>query len=233
MAGKLDYMTNEFLTEIVDRLGKEYGFDSAIGEFYKFKDLKVSWMRSYKWISFKVSDYIKYAPEDVVEDFIRTVFIKLTQPDVNIMYGELFLNWCDSKEFLRDVKEIYLCRIKRVAETPVGAVHNLNDSIDRLVARGLISKMNVPTMLWKKKLSSSDPDLSRKSKIFKVIVMNNRLDKKDISTETLDAAVFRSIVELDATSFTEAGIDTKYCERRFSEFENFDKHNNIIDTIIW
>lgn len=50
-------------------------------EFSSFRDLKIKWVRIYKWIEFQVSDYLMRAPEGVIEGLARTIFSKILGTD--------------------------------------------------------------------------------------------------------------------------------------------------------
>ncbi len=64
------------LNEIFERIGEEYGYRAG-AEFAAFKDLKVRWVRTSDWADFKVSDYLRDAPEGVIEDLARTIITKI------------------------------------------------------------------------------------------------------------------------------------------------------------
>ena len=50
------------LNEIFERIGEENGM-RATAEFAAFTDLKVKWVRTSDWAEFRVSDYLRDAPE--------------------------------------------------------------------------------------------------------------------------------------------------------------------------
>ncbi len=59
-------MNNQMLTAIFSVAGTRNGYDEVQAEFSPFRDFKVKWTRSYKWIAFEVSDYLSDAPENVI-----------------------------------------------------------------------------------------------------------------------------------------------------------------------
>ena len=54
------------LNEVFERIGEESGM-RATAEFAAFTDLKVRWVRTSDWAEFRVSDYLRDAPEWVIE----------------------------------------------------------------------------------------------------------------------------------------------------------------------
>lgn len=73
--------SNEALDLAFKNAGEEYGFDSVVAQFEKFQDVKVRWQRSYRWAEFKVTDYIKDAPESVFDDLADSIFSKIAGKD--------------------------------------------------------------------------------------------------------------------------------------------------------
>ena len=64
------------LNEIFERIGEENGM-RASAEFAAFTDLKVKWVRTSDWAEFRVSDYLRDAPEGVIEDLARTIMARI------------------------------------------------------------------------------------------------------------------------------------------------------------
>lgn len=52
------------MTEVFQRVGKNYGYENVSTDFVSFKQFKVQWQRSYNWIAFRISDYMVDAPEN-------------------------------------------------------------------------------------------------------------------------------------------------------------------------
>lgn len=70
-------MDNERLKEILEPIAENYGFGKSNAVFKPFADFKVKWTRSYKWIEMTVSDYLKNAPEDVIENIFEVVLSRI------------------------------------------------------------------------------------------------------------------------------------------------------------
>ena len=70
-------MNDRTLRAIFRVAGVRNGYDEVDAEFSPFRDFKIKWMRSYRWISFEVSDYLKEAPEEVIQSLTETVFAKV------------------------------------------------------------------------------------------------------------------------------------------------------------
>ena len=67
------------LTNSFSKVGKEYGYDCVTAEFSEFKEFKVKWTRSCGWAEFKISDYLKDAPVNVIEGLAETIFLRISR----------------------------------------------------------------------------------------------------------------------------------------------------------
>lgn len=65
------------LNRALQNAGRRNGFEDIQAEFAAFRDFKLKWTRSYRWISFEVSDYLRNAPEDVMDSLAETMFAKM------------------------------------------------------------------------------------------------------------------------------------------------------------
>lgn len=46
-------------------------------QYRDFRDLKVNWTRTYKWIEFDVSDYLSETPAEVLGPFMKTIMAQI------------------------------------------------------------------------------------------------------------------------------------------------------------
>lgn len=112
-------ISKEQLTNIAAKVGARNGYDSAEAEFSAFRDFKMKWTRSYKWISFEVADYLKHAPEDVLEELFGTIFRKIEGTEAT--YTTRVREYLTSEDFVRDNQPVYVRRF-RGAEPAEGRV---------------------------------------------------------------------------------------------------------------
>ena len=121
-------ISKEQLTNIAAKVGARHGYDSAEAEFSAFRDFKMKWTRSYKWISFEVADYLKHAPEDVLEELFGTIFKKIEGTEAT--YTTRVREYLTSEDFVRDSQPVYIRRF-RGAEPAEGRVHEVyRDLVD-------------------------------------------------------------------------------------------------------
>lgn len=57
--------------------GHRNGYEDTRAEFAEFRDFKIRWTRSYKWIALEVADYLRNAPKDILESIAESVFASI------------------------------------------------------------------------------------------------------------------------------------------------------------
>ena len=117
--------------------GARNGFTDVTAEFAAFKDFKLKWTRSFRWISFEMSDYQRNAPEHVIRSLAETVFAKIGGQD-RVGNSEEVCEYLNSERFLSDNQDLFLERFRGIPQTPCGENVDLAKVYMRLVDRGLI-----------------------------------------------------------------------------------------------
>ena len=186
---------SEMLNRALQNAGRRNGFEDVQAEFAAFRDFKLKWTRSYKWISFEVSDYLRNAPEHVMESLAETIFAKIRGED-GIPYSDEVCDYLNSKEFLEENQRMYLKRYMGISDSPCGESVDLLDCYRRLAEKGLVEHDPRLVIRW-----SCSEDRSRKvgrsSVLMRTIVMNPALDSENISEEALDYALYSQICHVN------------------------------------
>ena len=179
------------LNRAMRNAGIRNGYEDITAEFSAFRDFKLKWTRSYKWISFEVSDYLRNAPEHVMESLAETVFAKIRGED-ETSYSEEVCDYLNSQEFLDENQKQYLRRFRGISDSPKGESVDLLDCYRRLAEKGLVEHDPRLVIRW-----SGSEDRSRKvgraSVLMRTIVMNPALDSEDVSEDALDFALYSQI----------------------------------------
>lgn len=170
---------NGRVNEIFAKAGEKHGYESVEAEFCDFKDFKIKWSRSYKWARFFVSDYLKDAPAEVVEDIAEVIMGKIAGENAD--YGPETYAWLTSPEFVALNQPVFIKRCKRgIIEGDTGA---LEASRERLIKKGLIQADADVKIFWGKE--------SRSSVLMKTAMINVNL--AHVEAELLDLAVFMEL----------------------------------------
>ena len=178
---------NAQLTAIAALVGRASGYDEVQAEFSPFRDFKLKWTRSYKWIAFEVSDYLQDAPEEVVASLFRTVFKRLT--DEKTSYEETLSDYITNEDFVRRNQPVFIRRYRGLSVN-ADDVAWVEESIDRLREKGL----TVPEDLAVGVTEARMRQVGRSSTLMKVVIMSEVC--RDLSEDARDYAVWSQVAHV-------------------------------------
>ena len=191
----MENCSSEMLNRALQNAGRRNGFEDIQAEFAAFRDFKLKWTRSYKWISFEVSDYLRNAPEHVMESLAETIFAKIRGED-GVPYSEEVCDYLNSDGFLKENQGMYLKRFRGISGTARGESVDLLDCYRRLTEKGLVEHDPRLVIRWSCSGDRSGK-VGRSSVLMRTIVMNPALDSEDVSEEALDYALYSQICHVN------------------------------------
>lgn len=191
----MENCNSETLNRAMRKAGIRNGFEDISAEFSDFRDFKLRWTRSYKWISFEVSDYLRNAPEHVMQSLAETVFARIRGDD-RTAYSEEVCDYLNSGEFLEENQGLFLKRFRGISVSTQGENVDLQDSYRRLMESGLVEHDPKLVIRWSGRQDRSRK-VGRSSILMKTIVMNPVLDSDNISEETLDFALYTQVCHVN------------------------------------
>lgn len=182
-------MNNSTLTAIFAAVGRRNGYEETTAEFAAFRDFKIKWTRSPKWISFEVSDYLADAPEKVLASLAETIFGRIR--DDASPYPDDVRRWITSDDFVHTKQPIFIRRFRGLSRTTEGSEVDLAESYERLVDRGLVERDPDLFIAWAPPNTSSRA--GKASVLMKVVVMSSRLDDRCVPKDLLDYCLYAQI----------------------------------------
>lgn len=185
--------SNEMLTRAMATAGARNGFEDVKAEFAAFKDFKLKWTRSYKWINFEVSDYLRNAPENVIGSLAETIYAKIGGAE-RTEYSQDVCDYLNSEEFLRENQNLFIRRFRGLSPTARGKNVDLEESYRRLKENGLVKNDPRIVIRWTEDGRSR---IGMSSVLMKTIAMNNRLDDNGLSENTIDYALYSQICHVN------------------------------------
>ena len=205
-------MNNQMLAAIFSVVGVRNGYDEVLAEFSPFRDFKIKWTRSYKWIAFEVSDYLCDAPEDVIESLAVSIFSRIRGDggDDPMTYGDEVCEWITSDEFVRTKQPVFVRRFRGISLSTVGDHRDLAESYRRLVDRGLVQIDRDLYLGWAPEGSSRA--VGRASVLMKVVVMSQILDSDSVPDDVFDYCLYTQVAHV-GMGFNRKG------ERRGAEYD--------------
>lgn len=179
-------VTTEELNIAFQKAANDFGIETK-AEFAAFRDLKIRWARTYKWAEFTVSDFLKEAPLEVIEDIATTIFSKIKGNEHE--YSDETVEWLTSDEFAEVNQPAYISRDLRIGSEK-GEHKSIEESLNRLKDRKLIPEdLGRIRFFWSKKTSNEQSSWS--SMLMKVVTVNCALDSDNVPDEILDYAILR------------------------------------------
>ena len=197
-------MNNNELTRIAKTVGARFGYDEVEAGFSPYRDFKIRWTRSYKWIEFEVSDYLSDAPEDVIEALMDTVFCKI-RGDACAPYPESVVEYITTPGFVERHQPTFLRRFRTLDTIAIGWVR---ESVARLRDMGL----EVPTDIafGVDRAVRDRVQAGKASVLMRVVAMNHRVES--LPEAARDYAVWAQVAYI-AMGFNPTG------ERRQEQYE--------------
>ncbi len=184
-------MNNKTLSAIFTAVGRRCGYDEAVAEFSPFNDFKVRWVRSYRWISFEISDYMEDAPEDIMESMATTIYLKM-KGESGLPYSDEVCEWLTSDHFVRTKQPVFVRRYRGLGGL-VGRKRDLSESYDRLVDMGLVEKDPDIYIGWE---SSRSQRVGRASVLMKVVAISQTLDDPKVPEKVLDYCLYSQLAHV-------------------------------------
>ncbi|MCL2143435.1 MAG: hypothetical protein FWH44_04175 [Methanomassiliicoccaceae archaeon] len=183
----------EMLNEAFRKAGREYGYESVAAGFSEFREFKIKWRRSCGWAEFEVSDYLKDAPQNVMDGLAETIFSKLSR-QTRKDYPKDMMEWVTSDRFVKKKQPVYLTRSRSLTGTGKGEHLDLRESYDRLVDMGLTERDNELVITWTKQPSTKR--VGHCSVLMKVIIISSVLDTPEIPAFVSDYVLYHELLHM-------------------------------------
>lgn len=197
--------------EIFAAVGREYGYEDVEVDFVPYRDMKVKWQRTATEMYLSVSDYLKDAPTLVLEDFARTLIERINGEKSD--WSDRFRVYVCDGGFVEKNRPVFLKRFKGVKPAGEHRCRSLEDSIDRLIAEGLISDVDEIDFRY----ASGMHRVSHVSVVMRTVIISDRLDSEDVPEYVLDAQVYKGICQVMA-GFGSGKEARQECERRINRY---------------
>ena len=114
------------INKIVENVGKEYYVKVKV-KLARYDDLKITWSRGEFWVEFKISDYIKYIPEESIRQFFANFVTHLYGRKKTMTFdGGMFSKELAANGHLDTLRKVFLRRkrVKFVEDTTLTEMSN-------------------------------------------------------------------------------------------------------------
>ena len=202
--------------EIFATVGREYGYEDVEVDFVPYRDMKVKWQRTATEMYLSASDYLMGAPTLVLEDFARTLIERINGEKSD--WSDRFRVYVCDGGFVEKNRPVFLKRFKGVKPAGEHRCRSLEDSIDRLIAEGLISDVDDIDFRY----ASGMHRVSHVSVVMRTVIISDRLDSEDVPEYVLDAQVYKGICQVMA-GFDSGEEAHQECKRRINRYSRMEE----------
>ena len=187
------------ITEVFNSVASELGVGRACVAFGHFSDLKHTWRRQGRDASFKVSDYLENAPEDVIESlawYLVSKAFNVRCPDERC---EKYLEYLRSKRLWEDKRSLYLSRARGLCTEPRGQRRDLRTVFEYVNSTYFGSQIGDPTLAWV--AESPAKRLGYYFDPLDLLVVNRVFDSERVPRYVLEFVVYHELLHhIDAES---------------------------------
>jgi len=199
--------TEAELYDVFQETGKHFGFLNVKVEFASFSGFKVQWHRINNWIELKITDYLKDAPESVLEDLAQNIFSNIVNGSGE--YEGALRDHVLDPEFFGKHRPTFLKRTKYLGGDPDGEYFDLMMIYRKLVREGYLDHADETIHLtW----AADDYRLITTSPLMKVVAISYLMDQKSTPDEVVEAAMYEAIQSLNESRRTFGRNDSKPIE---------------------
>lgn len=181
------------MQDTFQHVGARFGFDHVQASYYPFKEFKTTWKRFGTTVSFKVTDYMQGAGEEVINDFAFCLFQRM-QRRRRELYTARVSEYLCSDAFLRSNQEKYLKRSHNLTLEAKGKEYDLDSLLASLQDRGLVGDCHGAFLTWTEK-----PNRFRMgycSLIMRVVAISSALDSSQVPSFVAEYVLYHEMLHL-------------------------------------
>ena len=215
------------ISEMFDSVSQELGVGRASAAFCPYSDLKHTWRRTGRQASFKISDYLKSAPPEVLDSLARYIVPMAFGTTRSELACQSYLAHVRSKEFWTKNRALYLSRARNLKIEPRGELRDLKTVFDYVNSTYFNNKVKDPVLAW-----VSESPARRLGYYFEplnLLAVNRAFDSEKVPRYALEFVVYHELLHhVDAESGRRARRvhhtkSFKEQERRFTSYADAER----------
>lgn len=160
--------------------------------YYPYRELKHTWRSRDGLVMFRVSDYLRGTPEEVIESLAWYLICRARGVDCPEGMSEKYLSHIGSHKFWSDRRDLYVGRAKNLAFRAKGSERDLGTVFDYVNACYFGGKLDTPELAW----ASESP--SRRVGFFhaplRILAVNRALDSARVPRYVLEFVVYHELL---------------------------------------
>jgi len=212
------------IQRLFEEVGGGHGFDPVSAGFRPFKEFKVQWQRNGRSAAFQVTDYLRYADQDLLREFADRLFERIEAKGKPEIYTPNLKEWLRSRSFVESAQPMYLRRSQNLAYSDEGSTYDLSESYDRLKGSGLVRDHDGLFLTWTKR--PNHQRVGYCSALMRVIAISSVMDSARVPELVTDYVLYHELLHMeDGLSFSNRhhGSGFRQRERRFPGWEEAER----------
>jgi len=157
-----------------------------------YAELKHTWRHRRGKLEFKISDYVRNAPEDVNDSLAWYLLCRAARTDCPDGRSSAYLAFARSKEFWLNNRDMYLSRARNLAVGPKGEARDLRTVFDYVNSNYFSGALRDPILAW-----SSESPRHRLGFYFEplnLLAANSVLDSEQVPRYVLEFVVYHELL---------------------------------------
>ncbi len=191
--------------------------------YHPYKELKHTWRTNRGVLSFRVSDYLKGAPDHVTESLTWYLLCRARGVQCPVGKASTYLDYIRSKTMWESKRDLYIGRSKGLSFRPQGSNRDLGQAFDYVNSIYFSGSLERPDLAWTKDLPHRrmgfyHPPLN-------ILAVNRVLDSERVPRFVLEFVVYHELLHgvLEPGGGNERRIHhTPEFRRREKEFSRYD-----------
>ncbi len=204
-------------------VGKQLSADRVTADYHPYAELKHTWRSSRGTVSFRVSDYMDHAPDEVTEALAWFLLCRAYGKRCPEGMAERYLGFARSRELWGPKKGTYMTRARNLSFRPVGASRDLGAVFDYVNSCYFDGAIRCPDLAWAKE--SPSVRLGFYFEPLDILAANRVMDSEKVPRYVLEFVVYHELLHgvLEAkgppTRRVHHTKEFREMERRFSMYD--------------
>ncbi len=221
-------LTDAFRT-VNNRLSKE----RVRASFHPYKELKHTWRASDGVLSFKVSDYVKGVPDEIMTSLAWYLLCRARKKACPEGMSQEYRNHVRTQQFWQARRQLYLSRAKNLSFRPRGSARDLEDVFSYVNSYYFGSVLEKPELAWISESPRSRVGFYHAP--LRILAVNRALDSDRVPRFVLEFVVYHELLH-DAVGHIDGASRRTYHTREFRlrerEFSNHDEAQKWLTRIV-
>jgi hypothetical protein len=212
------------LAEIFRQVNENLSGGRVRTSFYPYKELKHTWRVRDGVLSFKISDYMKGVPDEVIESLAWHLICRARKKECPSGMSRPYRDHVRTRQFWAPRRQLYLSRSKNMIFRPVGSSRDLETVFSYVNSFYFEGRLEKPDMAWLRESPRSRMGLYHPP--LRVLAVNRVLDSDRIPRYVLEFVMYHELLH-DAVDYIEGPsrrtVHTKEFRLREREFTRHDE----------